>query len=382
MPRCTFILSTRNQCRRESVDGQIYCGICNNKIIERETLAGPVRPGICCRIKTSGQRCDRAVQDATSTICRTHRQIDERRERERREENEFHEQLEERLGAIRTNQATVHWYIALQMVHLEYRGGIIGRRLWLRISETIPHLYRNAELITNFLRFHNTLITSPILPIEMEENQRDAFLQQHLYQQPLAAIGELGTLAADRQNVHTRHVSKQTNEGLDRLLKIEIPAEQHTKKAIAKAWITIYALKDVYWKTYLDILNDMHTWYETESCRETGDKLYKRVLDGAWALIQHSKGEIKLQLIKRLYEEARDSYQMCSEGHITRIVNVFSGFDDSFKGNQSIGEKIQEAMSEISLQDITHEAKVALAKNLFITLGISEEERAPWIDAL
>jgi hypothetical protein len=330
---------------------------------------------------TTGRRCAR-VAERNLTICSYHREADERNERYRRDEIAFNELLEERLRVMTTNRETVTWYVALQMLHIELRGGTITRRLFVRLSTRITFIYRNEQYIDRFDAFNTALTRSHILPIEMAEAERDEFINRNLLREPPAPIGELGNFAADRQNVHTKHVSKQTNEGLEKLLKMTIPPEQNTKKAIARAWMAIYALKDTYWKVYLDVLNDMHIWYETESCRQEGDRLYRRVLDGAWALIQTSKGETKYQLIKRLYEESRDACQMCSEGHITRIANVFCGFDDSFKGDQSIGEKIQEAMSEISLQDISRAAKISLAKNLFVTLGITEEERAPWIDAL
>jgi hypothetical protein len=73
---------------------------------------------------------------------------------------------------------------------------------------------------------------------------------------------------------------------------------------------------------------------------------------------------------------------MCAEGHISRLINVFAGFDDAFKGTVSLNERIQEAMSEISLKSISLEEKLALAKDIFTKLGVTEQERAPWLEAL
>ena len=383
MPRCPMILTTGNQCRREAdtVEGGVNCTVCQNKINEREQRAGPILPGGCCRILTNGRRCER-VAEQNITVCRTHRLSDERRDRERQEQVLFNEQLEQRMATILANVDTVPWEDALQMIHIEYRGATISRPLYLRIVGRFPNIYRDNPTIVNFQRFQNAIERTQLLPIEMEEADRQAFLQRHLHAEPVQPVGELGVLAGDRQNVHTRFVSKQTNEGLDKLLKMTIPADQNTRKSIAKAWMSIYAMKDAHWKSFLDIIIDMNIWYETESCRETGDWLYRRTLDGTWALIQQSPLETRLQLMKRLYEECRDSYQMCSEGHISRLINVFGGFDDAFKGAVSLNERIQEAMSEISLQSITYEEKLVLAKNLFTKLGVTDQERAPWLEAL
>jgi len=379
MPRCVALLTTGNQCRREAQEG-VNCTICHNKIRQREETAGPILPGGCCRIKTTGRRCDR-LAEANTTVCSSHRLADERRENERRVQQRFTEQLDQTVAVIVENRDTVAWVDALQMIHLDYRGANISRQMFNALCGRIPAIYEGHDDIAYFPRFNAALLQARILPVEMEEADREAFLQRNL-QAPAPPVGELGVLAGDRQNVHTRFVSKQTNEGLDKLLKMTIPADQNTRKSIAKAWMSIYAMKDAYWKPFLDILIDMNIWYETESCRETGDCLYRRALDGAWALIQQTPLETRLQLMKRLYEECRDSYQMCAEGHISRLINVFGGFDDAFKGTVSLNERIQEAMSEISLKSITYEEKLVLAKDLFTKLGVTEQERAPWLEAL
>jgi hypothetical protein len=380
MPRCTGTIG-RQQCRREVEEGQTQCNRCQERLEHREQLAGPIREGGCSRIKTNGGRCDR-LAEANTTLCRTHRTLDERWEAQRRTENAFQEQLRLRVDAIEANKDTIAWHDALQMVHLDFRGANISHRLFQVIVTRFTFIYENYPNIAHFNRFHTALTRSDTLPMEMEEAQRNEFLERNLHLPPPPPVGELGVLAGDRQNVHTRFVSSQTNEGMEKLLKMQIPPDQHTRKSIARAWMAIYALKDNYWKIYLDVLNDMNVWYETESCRDPGDRLYRRVLDGAWALIQTSAGEVKLQLIKRLYEESRDSYQMCSEGHISRIINVFSGFDESFKGTADIGEKIQEAMAELSRKEMPLEQKITLAKNLFNTLSIPTFDQAPWLEAL
>jgi hypothetical protein len=381
MPRCAALLTNGNQCRRESEGDAVNCVICQRKIDQREANAGPILPGGCCRIKTNGARCDRVAEE-NSTICLTHRQYDTRRERDRRNAQALQEQVDQRLAHITANRDAVPWIDALQMLHLELRGGTIHRQLFTRIETRISFIYRNAEHIGNFNGFNIALYNARILPVEMDDLEREQFLQRYLHTAAPPPIGELGVLAGDRQNVHTRFVSKQTNEGLEKILKMEIPPDQNTRKVIARAWMAIYALKDAYWKTFLDILTDINIWYETESCRDTGDRLYRRVLDGTWALIQTYDTEKRLSLLKRLYEECRDSYQMCSEGHISRLINVFSGFDDAFKPEQTLEEKLQEAMSGISLKSISLAEKQILAKDLFQKLNVPQEMQSAWIDAL
>ena len=202
----------------------------------------------------------------------------------------------------------------------------------------------------------------------------------HVLPQNVVPVSDLHRLALDGQNVHTKEVTTQTNEGLEILLNTP-PVD-----------IRFNALEDITWefcdkpwrkpddrKTFRAVLKDMRRWYETPTCREENDWLYKRVLDGLYARIQASP--LKEELIKRVWEEAVDSLGMCCDGHITRLCNVLVGFDEAFKPPVSVGEILQQKMAAIAAKDITVERKVGEAWVVFEDLGIPREQRLDWLEA-
>jgi len=380
MPRCSERIATR-PCRRDAIEGQERCQKCQDRINTRETLAGPIRPGGCCRIMTTGLRCDRLAEE-NSTICKTHRVADERTRRMRQQAENLEREYRERATTIRENAHNVAWFDALQMVHLDYRGGGMQRQTFTRLTAMFRVFYQDDPTIARVDIVNAALRQLPVLPMEMLEADRQIFVETHVTPPPPPPIGEIGRLAMDKQNVHTKVVSDQTNTGLNKLLSMPIPADHNTRSRVFRAFHVIYAFNDSNIKTCTNIEQDINIWYETESCREAGDWLYKRVLDGTWALILTYSDETRKALIKRLYEECKDSYQMCAEGHISRLINVFCGFDDAFKPLRSLEERIQDEISSISLQDIPLDDKIELAKKMFDTLGVNEIDRKPWIEAL
>jgi hypothetical protein len=187
----------------------------------------------------------------------------------------------------------------------------------------------------------------------------------------------LGRLAKDTQNVHTTYVSKQTTEGLQFLFEVPIPDGQNTMEEIRSAWDRMYGKDAVASKLY----DDMNSWYNKDYCREPGDYLYRRVLDHAWAKIKTFDAPIRKELIHLLQRECADAYHMCCDGHITRIVNTFGGFVEFGKPPVSVGELLQEKITEISqIEDV--KVRMAEAHKVFQELGISEKDAAPWIEAL
>ena len=196
---------------------------------------------------------------------------------------------------------------------------------------------------------------------------------------PVAApTPQLGRLAADRQNVHTVVVTKQTNAGLDIILATPVPSRQRTLEEIMAAWLlSRYDAASVV-STY----EDMRAWYAAKTCRAPNDCLYKRALDGLWAMIKSRPDEMRNELTYRLYEEARDSIKMCCDGHMSRLCNVMSGFDGAFKPQVSKGESLQQRMADIAAMDITESDKKRLATRVCDELSVPQAERSAWIDAL
>lgn len=70
-----------------------------------------------------------------------------------------------------------------------------------------------------------------------------------------------------------------------------------------------------------------------------GNKSMEDILNQVWFKILHIKD--KKELVKRFVEECYDMHHLCSTGHLSRLVNVLSGFDPDVSIN--IGDKCQMA---------------------------------------
>lgn len=195
---------------------------------------------------------------------------------------------------------------------------------------------------------------------------------------PMAEVpNPLARFAADRQNVHTAAVTRQTNAGEAKLL-----AAKTDGKGVGLRILRVFATRGGYLHDVLRVMNDIDTWYSQRTCREPGDRLYGRMLEGLWALIEQQPEEQRKELRQRLWEEASESVGMCCEGHISRLVNVMSGFDDAFKPRQSEGEILQAKMAELAGMDIPDADKLDQARAFMGTLAMDAAAQAPWLEAL
>ena len=68
---------------------------------------------------------------------------------------------------------------------------------------------------------------------------------------------------------------------------------------------------------------------------------------------------------------------MCCDGHITRLINVFAGFDDAFAPEKSIGEKTQELFAALAAKECSLLEKVAEGVRGLRKFGVPEEEWEP-----
>lgn len=188
----------------------------------------------------------------------------------------------------------------------------------------------------------------------------------------------LQALARDPQNVHTQAVSNQTNAAMDKLMECPIPKDQQTEKAMVRVWTSAVA---VGWTEMLRTLNDVNKWFNTKTCRNQDDHLYRVLLRGLVATINQTDDEMKIELYKRLWEECRESVGMCCEGHITRLCNVMVGFDDAFKPQVSLGELIQQKMAAISGLEVEEEEKRRQANQWFDENNVAADDRTAWLEA-
>ena len=189
------------------------------------------------------------------------------------------------------------------------------------------------------------------------------------------APGPLGRIAADRQNVHTAAVVKQTNAGEAKLL-----AEPGDGKQVGLRIARVFAARMGNLPAFLRVLNDIDHWYQTPNCRQPGDRLYGKVLEGLYHTIVRQPEAVQKELFNRLWEEASESVGMCCEGHLSRLVNVMAGFDDAFKPPVSLGEVLQNKMAAIAASGAAD--AVEQAKAFMTELGVSPAEQAPWLEAL
>ena len=200
-----------------------------------------------------------------------------------------------------------------------------------------------------------------------------------------AAPGTLAAFAADGQNVHTGVVSNQTHEGVKKLLSV--PLELHQAAKTNKFVDTLLDIhvraKYITERESMRIKADFAHWYGQRTCRSVDDWLYKRVMDGLINLIQSKEDkDLRHELYKRTYEEMRESVGMCCDGHITRLINVFAGFDEAFAPEMSIAEKVQKLFGELSAKECGLLEKVAEGLRGLRSLKVPEDEWEPWIDAL
>jgi len=185
-----------------------------------------------------------------------------------------------------------------------------------------------------------------------------------------ADLGEMGRLAYDGQNVHTRVVNEVVNSGLEVLLDVRDPVN-----GFDGFWSNFPVTKE-----NRAMHRDMKKWYDTESCRSESDWLYRKTLDGLWTLIGRSP--FRDELMVRLIQEAEESIGMCCDGHIARLCNVMVGFDDAFKPPVSVAEILGARMAAIADLDLSVEAKVIEAWKVFEELHIDFEARKEWVSAL
>jgi hypothetical protein len=206
---------------------------------------------------------------------------------------------------------------------------------------------------------------------EMLDEELVFWGQLHVLPEGVAVKSDLHRLSLDAQNVHTKEVNALTNDSLALLLSTDVSPDQNTLADLNELWANKKGFKSV--------KKDMLRWYETATCREDNDRLYKRTLDGLWANIKMSK--FKNDLLERLWEECFESVKMCCDGHISRLCNVLVGFDDAFKPEIPIGVLLQQKMSAIAAKDVRVEYKVGEAWAVFEELNIPRDQRLDWLEA-
>jgi hypothetical protein len=197
------------------------------------------------------------------------------------------------------------------------------------------------------------------------------------------ARGSLGALAADTQNVHTSAVSAQTSFGMKKLLDVKPTKEHSALKLVIRVLAHMSANGATTVQEAKTIIRDFNQWYATSMCRQSGDWLYKRLMDGLTFTIATTQNRpLRHELYKRLFEEMKESVGMCCDGHITRLVNVLVGFDEAFAPELTLAEKVQNLFASLAAKSCSLLEKVAEGVQNLRKFGVPENEWEPWIDAL
>lgn len=264
--------------------------------------------------------------------------------------------------------------------------------------EVIDDLFQNRQVLTPLVRYRVALryFQNPVV-MEPAFNQRWQFETYLRWIRDGRAAAEpnlvpipppppprqgLAAIAHDRQNVHTRPVSEQTNRGLEKLLDKQ--ARYSRNLTMTSGWIIARWLNmsiDT-WPNIVRVGDDMWRWYTTRTCRQTEDRLYKKALDGLYLTLRDVKDDdMRKELFKRAYEECLESVGMCCDGHISRLCNVLVGFDDAFAPPVPFGEILQNRMSAIAALEVDTEEKIRQATAFFTEFAVPEADRSAWLDA-
>jgi hypothetical protein len=327
MPQCVAITKSGTRCVCKARPESDVCG-------KHVAQAGPAPVLTQCTHVTGGKRCDRIAHGGE---CDHHRKLALKRE--------AHVLA---MGVWAVLRARI-WNPDRPLPDLVELYGMIA-------TQMPPGPF--AELYRNRLRQN------------AEIERHNAIMMRGPVRRAPAVNTELGRLAHDNQSVHTKVVTDHTNAAASRLLEAEATQTR----------TNLTLIREVCAKIDDKIVEkDVRKWYNTSECRTLDDYLYRKLLRGAWHLIQTSPHREDLE--KRLVEECREGVGMCCEGHATRLCNVFVGFDDAFAPPVPVGELLQQKMSAIAAKDVSVEDKVGEAWAVFEELRVPMAERDAWIEA-
>ena len=390
MPRCCAITQRIDQCANTARPGEEYCGIHLHAHQGYAHRFGPRLPEMC-HFVNSGGRCE-FPHEAGQTLCMHHRHVRERRLAREAEERAHELFVQTTFTDYFDQNPQPTWQNVLVELANRMRlpvgfPGYLPRtvaddvaRAYFRHPEINPEHRTNTLFFVRIWRWVRLGGPDTGEPIPLVE---DAFPPQGPVAMPLTPpppVQRLQALAQDQQNVHTREVSDQTNESTRKLLDVVVPLTQKTEQTLMLAW---YALPNQ--PAHHRILKtavDVNKWFNTETCRQNGDKLYKHVLRGLVAYISQVRDpDLKQELWGRAWEECSESVGMCCEGHISRLCNVLVGFDEAFKPPVPFSEILQNKMAAIAGMDVSIDEKIQQATTFFNEYAVPEDQRQAWLDA-
>lgn len=361
MPNCRAFKVDFTLCARRVANEGDMCGTHANQHATRVQRSGPHVAGRCEAYLLSKRWCSHAAV-ANGRLCTRHHRIQQ-----------------EKLEQIQAERED----FALRLRLLNQQPQPTWQQVTdLMIADTTRNIDRRYRIAWYFFRATN-------LP-----GHEDIFRNRWMWafggrrgpepgiQPPVTPQAHLGLLATDNQNVHTTPVTEQTNKGLDKILKVPVPKSQDTQRTLTHEWLfNLEVRAKPPFNIYLNVINDINKWFNTKTCRVSNDKLYYNTLRGTVALINGMPNETRAELFQRLWEECSEAVGMCCDGHITRLCNVFVGFDDAFAPPIPFGEILQNKMSAIASMEVEDEEKRRQANAFFDEHAVAPEQRVAWLEA-
>ncbi len=178
---------------------------------------------------------------------------------------------------------------------------------------------------------------------------------------------ELVVFGNDAQNVHRTATVSYIKQIFDTLMTIEVPTNQKTLGLV----LTNCNLSDAATMQAVRFYTEKANIYEI-------DNAYPRALDAVVAYIE--KHPERKELYERVTQELTDNVGMCSQGNLSRICNILSGYIDGVTPPVSKHEIMQNKISAIAMDSEGN--KIERAKAFMREIGIPETNWGPWIEAI
>jgi hypothetical protein len=139
---------------------------------------------------------------------------------------------------------------------------------------------------------------------------------------------------------------------------------------------------------YVDRYVDIYDTYTMNTHYMNGDTVavtYTCIFTVVLMRISHAKSQYQQALLSRLMEELRDSTNVCSHGKITRLLNVFSGFEEVVLGIPPVdlSEKLGNAFAALREKNEAPEKMRESGLEILLQYGVTNAtDQNVWLDAL
>jgi hypothetical protein len=204
-----------------------------------------------------------------------------------------------------------------------------------------------------------------------------AFAAAQVVRDPEGGI-DLRAFAADTQSVHRSSVQNAAVRAIAVILRHPVADDQRTIQEISHNFATRIDFQASATQTS-EMLNRRVVREMTQDYNLTSafEHTYAEVLDHVWAFIRAHKE--KPELVVRLAQEISEGIGMCSNGKMSRLLNVVQGYDESLVAAPP-REAFQSAIARLMSNPIG--TREAAARALFTEYQIPAEEHAVWLEPL